>query len=441
MIEMVYRGTSKNGKAKERCSLPKNIRQIGDAGQDKRVYIEDYAATFLEGTGYALLVGEIWQNGSMKCLFVDGAVRVEAEEFGDSMWEKVYREMKQYFPDREVLGWAKKTEDPEEELSEQDADLHRDQFPGEDRLLFLHDGEGNGSVYLSESTGIKKQQGYCIYYEKNEQMQNYMVKENEGKSVEAEEGVPDNAIKNFRKRLAEKRENAQKEEKEQYNGRTPLMVRFLYGASMFLVLTILVIGVTMVNNYNRMKDMEMTLSEMALGEDNGAAQETEKSGQKAALSDNAAAEGEKALTANAGADGSVASSRNTGVSQLQTESSRLEETDGQGTAEGTLKEAGQTEGGFAETGGQNTEDQDGTSGTADTEAENMGTESTESQNRAASSANVVSRQAEYTVREGDTLATVCRMYYGNLDKLQEICDVNGILDPNTILPGQKLVLP
>ena len=71
----------------------------------------------------------------------------------------------------------------------------------------------------------------------------------------------------------------------------------------------------------------------------------------------------------------------------------------------------------------------------------MGTESTESQNRAASSANVVSRQAEYTVREGDTLATVCRMYYGNLDKLQEICDVNGILDPNTILPGQKLVLP
>ena len=50
-------------------------------------------------------------------------------------------------------------------------------------------------------------------------------------------------------------------------------------------------------------------------------------------------------------------------------------------------------------------------------------------------------QAEYTVREGDTLAIVCRMYYGNLDKLQEICDLNGITDPNTILPGQKLVLP
>ena len=51
MIEMVYRGTSKDGKGKERTGLPKNIRQIGDAGSDKRVYIEDYVITFLEKTG------------------------------------------------------------------------------------------------------------------------------------------------------------------------------------------------------------------------------------------------------------------------------------------------------------------------------------------------------------------------------------------------------
>ena len=53
MIEMVYRGTSKDGKGKERTGLPKNIRQIGDAGSDKRVYIEDYVITFLEKTGCA----------------------------------------------------------------------------------------------------------------------------------------------------------------------------------------------------------------------------------------------------------------------------------------------------------------------------------------------------------------------------------------------------
>ena len=115
MIEMVYRGTSKDGKGKERTGLPKNIRQIGDAGSDKRVYIEDYVITFLEKTGCAVLLGEVWQNENMKCLFADGAVEIAEGEPNDDMWEKIYREMKQYFPGREVIGWAKKMEDPEEE--------------------------------------------------------------------------------------------------------------------------------------------------------------------------------------------------------------------------------------------------------------------------------------------------------------------------------------
>ena len=108
MIEMVYRGTSKDGKGKERTGLPKNIRQIGDAGSDKRVYIEDYVITFLEKTGCAVLLGEVWQNENMKCLFADGAVEIAEGEPNDDMWEKIYREMKQYFPGREVIGWAKK---------------------------------------------------------------------------------------------------------------------------------------------------------------------------------------------------------------------------------------------------------------------------------------------------------------------------------------------
>ena len=85
MIEMVYRGTSKDGK--ERNSLPKNIRQIGDAGKEKRVYIEDYVITFLEKTDCAVLLGEVWQNGSMKCFFADGAVKIESELPEDASWE------------------------------------------------------------------------------------------------------------------------------------------------------------------------------------------------------------------------------------------------------------------------------------------------------------------------------------------------------------------
>ena len=128
----------------------------------------------------------------------------------------------------------------------------------------------------------------------DEQMQSYMVKENEGQSVEAESKNQDGAIQNFRRRIAKKQQDAQNVEQEQ-KSKTPTMVRFLYGASMFLVLTILVIGATMVNNYNRMKDMEVTLQEMALGSDgqsSGLSKGTEKQKETDALAASAQAEGE-----------------------------------------------------------------------------------------------------------------------------------------------------
>lgn len=445
MIEMVYRGTSKDGKGKERTGLPKNIRQIGDAGSDKRVYIEDYVITFLEKTGCAVLLGEVWQNENMKCLFADGAVEIAEGEPNDDMWEKIYREMKQYFPGREVIGWAKKMEEPEEEPDEKLFDLHREQFPGEDKLLFLYDSEENASVFLTENTGIRKQSGYYIYYEKNEQMQSYMVKENEGQSVEAEAKNQDGAIQNFRRRIAKKQQDAQNVEQEQ-KSKTPTMVRFLYGASMFLVLTILVIGATMVNNYNRMKDMEVTLQEMALGSDGQSSdlsKETEKQKETDALAASAQAEGENTKESTV----SDETEKTWILKESSTESNAATESNAEsaGTAAGRAGTAGSSTAinGTGSTGmtGGSTE----STGTTGESSQNLSTESStgssSASNRAASSSNVTQYQAEYTVRDGDTLAIVCRMYYGNLDKLQEICDLNGITDPNTILPGQKIVLP
>lgn len=437
MIEMVYRGTSKDGK--ERNSLPKNIRQIGDAGKEKRVYIEDYVITFLEKTDCAVLLGEVWQNGSMKCFFADGAVKIESELPEDASWEGVYREMKASFPGREILGWAKKMEELEEEtLPEKIADVHREQFPGEDRLLFLYDEEENANVYLTESTGLLKQPGYCIYYEKNEQMQNYMIKVNEGKSVESEAKGQDKAIRSFRRRFSEKYENAPKEERRQPSGRTPAMVRFLYGASMFLVLTILIIGVTMVNNYGRMKDMEVTLQEMALGETQketkaltaSAQAEGEKNQEKTALN-----ETEKTWVLKESSTESTAMTES-GSQTKETTVQTAETAQSRSTEQQMDRQSSQSEKN-SETNTQTTEKETNAQTNTDTDAQG----SMSASSRSTASDHVAQYQAEYTVREGDTLAIVCRMYYGNLDKLQEICDLNGITDPNTILPGQKLVLP
>jgi len=48
---------------------------------------------------------------------------------------------------------------------------------------------------------------------------------------------------------------------------------------------------------------------------------------------------------------------------------------------------------------------------------------------------------EYTVKNGDTLAAICKYKYGSLNKMEEICTINNIKNADYIAPGQKLYLP
>lgn len=48
---------------------------------------------------------------------------------------------------------------------------------------------------------------------------------------------------------------------------------------------------------------------------------------------------------------------------------------------------------------------------------------------------------EYIVRDGDTLVGICKIRYGSIAKMQEICDINGIENADYIAPGQKIYLP
>ncbi len=47
----------------------------------------------------------------------------------------------------------------------------------------------------------------------------------------------------------------------------------------------------------------------------------------------------------------------------------------------------------------------------------------------------------YVVRKGDTLRTICYEIYGDYSRVDEICQWNNIDNPNNILYGQKLLLP
>ena len=47
----------------------------------------------------------------------------------------------------------------------------------------------------------------------------------------------------------------------------------------------------------------------------------------------------------------------------------------------------------------------------------------------------------YIVQNGDTLAAICRNYYGDISRMEEVKGVNQIPDENWIYAGQELYLP
>lgn len=53
----------------------------------------------------------------------------------------------------------------------------------------------------------------------------------------------------------------------------------------------------------------------------------------------------------------------------------------------------------------------------------------------------ISTPQYYIVQKGDTLRTICFDVYGDYSKVNEVCKYNNITNPNDILYGQKLLLP
>ena len=458
MIEMVYKGKDKDGKDERR--LPKNVRQIGEAGKGKKVYLEDYVVTYLHQVEAAVLLGETWEKDGSKYIFFHGGIQVDDTEFGENIWEQVYRDAREYFEDSEVLGWSMQMTEPPTASDQRVNRIFKSYFDREDTVLLLYEPMEKEDVIFAEENGVlKKTGGYYVYYDKNKSMQEYMVRKNEGKSVEKEEKITDRAIKSFRKISEEKKSGQEKEKGEERQTRNP---RFIYAASTFLALTILVLGVTMISNYDKMKDMEMQISDMAKGTEGGveanASAKEEARGKKDAetekftngLSQTEVPDGnqeagnsmEDQKASEGGEPGNATADNLSGVANLPngTDAASAQGTDmasvpdtGSGMGMASTEGAGTD---IASTQGTGTEAASAQENGADTAA--PGTEDGAAE---AASGNVRTRQAFYTVKDGDTLADICRMYYGTADKVEEICTFNNITDPNRILPGQKIKLP
>lgn len=361
---------------------PKNIKQIGEVSSDKKIYIEDYAFTYINSIAYnnpsdsqaGVLLGENQTDGDEKCVFIKGIIKAklgtEVEEkgvyFNESVWNGIYSDVEKYFPDLSVVGWFAAIPEVTPERMMKLKKIHLDNFAGTMKTFYLIDTvEKEENFYLYENGELKKQKGYVCFYERNYEMQEYMLERRERKS--SEDG-PDKVMKSIRNIIREKEELHEQKKN----------ARFMYGVSTFMVIVILVIGINLMNNYQKMKKFDKSISSLMVQ-----------------MSGNDTATQEEVVTVN------------------------------------------KLEGGVYPTEAETTSQTAVTSVVSTENVTVTAAQPVEEQTVAAT----VNEVKTYTVKAGDTIMGICKKYYGDTSKCNEVIAYNNIKDENFLYIGQQIKLP
>lgn len=421
MIEFVYKEKAKEEGPELRLDLPKNVQQIGEPEENRKIYIEDYVITYLKrfakeealSSRMAILLGNSERMGGIPYLFIKSAIALKELEysdggipFTDEVWAEVYSTIKEYFPAQDILGWFLSVPGYPMELDPGLLKIHVNYFGGVDKVLMVEEPtDGDEDFFAYEQGKLTRQRGYYIFYEQNEAMQRFMIDTGDGESIDEKEQFEDRAIKSFRAIVQEKKE---------LSGQKRVMT-FLYTASTFLVMVVLVIGITLINNYEKMEGLEMALSDIS---------RTLES-QDAPATAEAVDSAETAAQQNGEASGAAA----------EAAAPEEDETGGVQSGEGQSGEAA-----GAQAAPEETEDEAAAEGTEEDAADQASEEAVQEEAAQEASAESVVPET-YVVQAGDTLLGISRKIYGRDDQIDAICSLNGIDDSDHILVGQKLLLP
>ncbi len=437
--------------------MPKNIRQVGSVGsRNKVIYVEDYVMTYIKqlsdkehsGCRIAVLLGYYIRTEEVKNIFIKGAVEMMNTDFSsgivfsDEGWTSIYENIKKYFSDIEIVGWSLIGPEFFIESEEKIRKVHKENFSGPDKVLLKMDSlEKEEAFYLNENNQLVKQNGYYIYYEKNEEMQNYMV---ENKETASEEN-------NYSDHTTRKIRNVIQEKKEVKDDRS--VIRLLYTASTLLAIIVLVIAATMLDNYDKMRNMETALNNISqnlnLAKNNGNTGENDNRAdtEKQTGDENQTADtGKKESKEDAGADseqGDNTRDTNENVSDDKTDAANNQapdngmETTEVETIKGNINSSEDT----SDTANNNQQADNSDSNKDTAKKDNQGNGNSGNTKDGADSAQTSTQVKYYIVRAGDSLARISHELYNTFSYIDEIKELNGIEDENKIYEGQKLIVP
>ena len=482
------------GKEKE-TALPKNIRQIGEIRGAEKICIEDYVMTCIhkkepqEKDGYlGIFYGEQRKEEDGIYLFLRGILEIpDGEE--EAVKKELEEQKEKYFPDWDVQGCCVIGQYPTERMK-----LAEKLNPMSMQLIY-HLQEQEENLYWTVEGCYKKLRGYFVFYEQNRRMQQYLADEFKEDRVE-KESIPDKAINSFREKVRIKGEKR--------TGSMLKLASSFFVVAALVIGAIAVTrmddirknqagsyqmnteeneadriytnadSTAVVQGGNRTASDGFAAKEAAVGtesEDGSAV--LEAAGGSAAVDGNEAGTlsvsagtdegtGASAQPVSAGTDeGTEASAQSvsSGIDNSE-EASAQSAANGEQVTSSSVSGTGnaQIDGAAADTNllagaavasepGQAVAD-GGTANSATDAASNTGASDSASATTGedarltmAASAAAQGIHASYTIRMGDTLADICNQYYGSLDKLELLCQVNHISDANLIMPGQRIVLP
>lgn len=440
--------------------LPKNLIQMGKPDRTHKIFVEDYIISYIkewnresdgQPAGIALY-GQVYKESNYKYYFMYGASRIEGLDrrgpyLSQSDREEINNVGNRYFEEYSFLGWC----------------IVREELPE--------------TIFLDTRGKAIEVNGYACFFEKNESMLNFMLEmdEREKRCARQAENNPENAVidnawadaspaaqdgqadgqtetnafqgeygGNYRSLPLENRiaaakrasdKNAASEKTASYKKKNRQMIKHLErmkiaAAAMFTVLC--VIGITTINDPDKIEEMQVAARQVI----------TDLSQQK--IPD---AENDNALTANGSAHTAGSATNGTGITGTTVAATGGNTATANGTP--TTANGANTTGGNTATANDNAPatNATGTSGTTTGNSADVtppdafptGTNGTTT--GTTGTTQTATQPTSYTIMRGDTLNAICRRKYGDLGMVKQVCELNGIKNPNNIEVGQTILLP
>lgn len=463
----------------QQIKLPKNIRQVGTIDRKSRIYMEDYVVTYLKQIanaihgdfGAAALYGNVTHIDGTKYVFVSGAVFSESN---DSIEDGPYESMLLYF--KEIAEEYFDTLQPvgvaviHKESVRIPAKWHKKinlcglLGRGEVFVDILKDSKSEEYAFVHED-GIEIKDGHFIYYDKNEAMQNFLVEWHEHEHNQVLDEISDDISAERDEIISSSCRMLLGDKKE--NHRQSLFAFCSSASSIMLLVGMCAVGVLLMNHYSKTQNVSGENTTISTISQTDAFDQTSVINLGQAMN-----EVSEEINANSNANeltlddfkqGIEETSQDISNEQANVDANNSSQLNDNNETYQLENQINSSEMNIAENNFENVntegininenslEDIDGNNENYIIESDTINhnenqlqqnnEQNNEQNNIVETSSGIQNNYDEYQIERGDTLFKICMRRYGNTENMEEICIINNIENPDSILYGQTIELP